>query len=141
NKQLFVYSKDNDTYLSDYFSMSIGTKSSVRKEIDRTCDKEEKDELYKQLDEYKDEDIVTLNKNKNGSHIILPIAAAFIAKDLVNKINQAQMQRQLRKEDKYRAGSIEAQYDNYLSPMEQVTMFEKYTRNHSTKSKGIDFEK
>lgn len=145
NKQLFVYSKDNDTYLSDYFSMSIGTKGTIRREIDKTCNKEnEKEKLYRELDEYKDDDYITLNKPKNGSWVVLPLSATFIAKDINRVIEQ---QRFIKENDKYRLGSIEGQYDQYLSPAEQVELFEKVSRNigHSKSSKGkekiFDLEK
>lgn len=123
--ELFTYDKQNDIYYSKMFNVSIGNKRKLQEEIERHCKSEsDKNKLGKLVEDYSSNDILCAIYNSKGGCGVYPIAMVFESKDIENQIEQLHQQRM---NDKYINGTVEAQYDNYLSVEEEADMAESKT--------------
>ena len=118
--ELFTYDKQNDIYYSKMFNVSIGNKRKLQEEIERHCKSDsDKNKLGKLVEDYSSKDILCAIYNSKGGCGVYPIAMVFESKDIENQIEQLH---QHQMNDKYINGTVEAQYDNYLSAEEEADM-------------------
>lgn len=123
--ELFTYDKQNDIYYSKMFNVSIGNKRKLQEEIERHCKSgSDKNKLGKLVEDYSNNDILCAIYNQKGSCGIYPIATVFEGKEIAKQIEKMQQQRM---NDKFINGTVEAQYDNYLSVEEEADMAESKT--------------
>lgn len=120
--KLFTYDKHNDIYYSKMFNVSIGNKRKLQAEIERHCKSDsDKNKLGKLVEDYSNNDVLCAIYNKKGGCGIYPIATVFEGKEIAKQIEEMQQQRT---NDKFINGTVEAQYDNYLSVEEEADMHE-----------------
>lgn len=122
HSELFTYDPQNDIYHCEEYNMSIGNKKSLQRHIESFCKSKEKSKIGRLFENYKDNEYITANYSPSKSRCcILPLAVAFEGKDIVKQLENAE---HLRMQDKYIAGTIESNYDNYLSAEEAADLKE-----------------
>ena len=123
--ETFTYSVHNDYYYSKMFNVAIGNKRSLQKAIEQHCKSDEdKDMLGKLCNDYSADDMLAaeMKDTANGKRVLIRPLASFIEGREIEK--QLQQMQQAKLNDKYVSGTVEAQYDNYLSVEEAADMHE-----------------
>lgn len=137
HKELFTYDKQNDIYYSRMFSLAIGKRRQLQKEIERHCKSENKEKVGKLFVDYNADDILVADYNRKGRCAVLPIALSFEGRNIEKQIEE---QMQNRMNDKYISGTIEAQYDNYLSSEEAIDIYEEKSAGINVPLEDIEME-
>ena len=136
---LFTYEPQNDIYYCRQYDLSIGNKKALQAHIERTCKANDKDKIGKLFNDYKQDDMLAAVYNSNRSRCnIFPAMAAIEGKKILEQEMLLYQQREARMQDKFTAGTVEAQYDNYLSAEESADLAEK---EHPIVDADIDIDK
>lgn len=139
HSELFTYEPQNDIYHCEQYNLSIGNKKALQAHIERTCKAKEKDKVGKLFNTYNRNDMLAAVYNSDKSRCnILPAIVAIEGKKALEQEMLLQQQREARMQDKFTAGTVEAQYDNYLSAEESADLAEK---EHPIMDADIDIDK
>lgn len=117
HKELFTYDTKRKIFYDENHEMSIGNKYSLRKALEdfgKDATRDTKDNVLKQLDKFNSNNLIALDMRNKMEICIYPISEFF------SKYGYIEMLRKEEKDDKFIAGTIESEYDNYFSVEEEA---------------------
>ena len=117
HKELFTYDTKRKMFYDENHEMSIGNKYSLKKALEdfgKDATRDVKDNVSKQLDKFNSNDLIALDMRNKMEICIYPIA------DFLTEYGYIEMLRKEEKDDKFIAGTIESEYDNYFSVEEEA---------------------
>lgn len=122
HNDLFKYDYSNKIWYGNNNSIIIGNKQVLTDMINKlNIDEEKKEKISSSLGMYSDAELVAIDYNNKNELIVESV------KDSFEKYKYLEMLRQEQQDEKFIAGSIESEYDNYFSVEEEVDEKERET--------------
>lgn len=122
HNELFRYDYSNKIWYGNNNSIIIGNKQVLTDMINKlNIDEEKKEKISSSLGMYSDAELVAIDYNNKKELIVESV------KDSFEKYKYLEMLRQEQQDEKFIAGSIESEYDNYFSVEEEVDEKERET--------------
>lgn len=124
NPNLFTYDPQNDIYFCKQYQLAIGNKEVLQSYIERTCKSRDRKNIGTLFNGYSRNEILAAIYNNDKSRCnILPAMLVIKGKNILEQ--ELHNKREIHMQDKFIAGTVEAQYDNYLSAEESADLYEK----------------